>query len=380
MDIKEIIINGFKKSFDKLSKYEDLLNSINVFPIADQDTGINFKHLFKMINNTIDSNISSNFIPSLNKIISSESRGNSGVIISLYFNGIGSSLINSSFTRNEILNSLIKGSDYLFLNFENNLEGGMPSMISLIKDKALSLKDSDLTTEDCFNEIANYIENNLISTSTTNETLIKSNYVDSGSLALLMIFDSFNEIINDSSIKDYRELIYIKKDDIINDYPYSINLSMIFIREFSIERFIKEISRYGNIINYNKNDLNFIMTMETDKIDTLLFMLSLYGSISSYKITNNEIDNLSNFQMDLFYANNELISNGIKSMNYEYSFSKESYSNDSLLDIINELQMNNINITLYTSVKINDELENKIPRIRYFNDDESLYKYILEKN
>ena len=75
--------HSFLLGFQSIRKQREYLNQINVFPVADGDTGNNLVRTIKMIVNRLDSDRSASKVLSSMASISLESaRGNSGLIFS----------------------------------------------------------------------------------------------------------------------------------------------------------------------------------------------------------------------------------------------------------------------------------------------------------
>lgn len=70
---------------DKLKEHEVQLNNINVFPIADKDTGTN---LFKTLNVEVDATNFRDFLFKLSDKVLYSARGSSGNILALYLLGL----------------------------------------------------------------------------------------------------------------------------------------------------------------------------------------------------------------------------------------------------------------------------------------------------
>lgn len=76
--------NIIQEILKALKEHEDQLNSINVFPIADKDTGTN---LYKTLDVQIDADNFKDFIFQLSDKVLYSARGSSGNILALFFVG-----------------------------------------------------------------------------------------------------------------------------------------------------------------------------------------------------------------------------------------------------------------------------------------------------
>lgn len=91
----EFVINGFQvyhgflSGYLNISKEKDYINRINVFPVPDGDTGSNMIHTFKTIATRLESRRSvKKVIDHIADLSLEGARGNSGIIISQYLNGL----------------------------------------------------------------------------------------------------------------------------------------------------------------------------------------------------------------------------------------------------------------------------------------------------
>ena len=83
------IYNAFLAGYNNISKYREKINEINVFPVPDGDTGNNMVRTFgTIIKNLENSESAGKILDHIAELSLSGARGNSGIIMSQYLNGV----------------------------------------------------------------------------------------------------------------------------------------------------------------------------------------------------------------------------------------------------------------------------------------------------
>ena len=132
------ILNWFHSGARAVRRQKKYLNAINVFPVADGDTGTNMATTLQAM---VDH---SQHIPSFSTMIHriagagmAYARGNSGIIFASYVNGMAiNGASHESVTIRQFAGIVHKAVDYMYHVIENPMEG---TMISVIRDWAAFL-------------------------------------------------------------------------------------------------------------------------------------------------------------------------------------------------------------------------------------------------
>ena len=194
------------------------LNKINVFPVADGDTGSN---LFLTMNSIIkESKLSESVKHTLESIANASlrgARGNSGVIISQFLNGLSIEMSNdTTLSIESFTKANLNAVKYAYSAIANPVEG---TMITVIKDWAHSLHEFHHKAND-FLELLNYsyskLEESLKNTQKQLHVLKKAGVVDSGAKGFLLFIKGFLD-----SFKKGNSIIDI--DDIVEDNEIVLN-------------------------------------------------------------------------------------------------------------------------------------------------------------
>ncbi len=132
------ILNWFHSGARAVKRQKKYLNAINVFPVADGDTGTNMvATLQAMVEHSPRVASFSTMIHRIAEAGTAYARGNSGIIFASYVNGMAiNGVSHETVTISQFARIVHKAVDYLYHVVENPLEG---TMISVMRDWAAFL-------------------------------------------------------------------------------------------------------------------------------------------------------------------------------------------------------------------------------------------------
>lgn len=93
------IFSSLQSGLAALKKDEGLFNRINVFPVADADTGTNMLLTAEGLITDVDTSSLSGFLDNLSTKALLSARGNSGTILASFITGLIESIQNSDFSN-----------------------------------------------------------------------------------------------------------------------------------------------------------------------------------------------------------------------------------------------------------------------------------------
>lgn len=212
---------------------QDFLNKINVFPVADGDTGTNLslslgaalgvlqqpgeKHLGTMLVATADALLDG-------------SRGNSGAIMAQFFQGISDSAGElTRFTTATFGKAVSMGSDYAHDALSNPEEGTILSVIAAFAGavKTAAAGDRQSTFSDVFTKAMPKLEEALEKTTGQLDALRKAGVVDAGAKGFVDLVKGMNEFIVHGTIAKKPDLTVLESVDFTamandsgDDYEY----------------------------------------------------------------------------------------------------------------------------------------------------------------
>lgn len=180
-----------------LSLQRDALNAINLFPVADGDTGNNMAATAKAIINYSRAELGLNAtLKSIADAATLGARGNSGMIFSQFFNGLSEEELNTDdLTTSHFTNLISKACSSVRQAILAPVEG---TILSLMEAWSRSLVELAPTTA-CFNQLlqkaAPGVEKALSATKNTLPILKKADVVDAGALGFSIFIKAFSQFL-----------------------------------------------------------------------------------------------------------------------------------------------------------------------------------------
>jgi len=198
-------IAEIRNAFDNISKYfwrhKEYVNRLNVFPVPDGDTGLNIALTIQgALANTPD-NLPDNILPGeYLKLISDNmllnSRGCSGVILSLFFEGMTEVLENNDFSRENILKAIENGCFTAYNGTDNPREGTMLTLMSELKKKYSEIITTKENPVELIIDCIPYLREILDKTPDMLPVLKQAGVVDSGGAGFLILLEGLEREFN----------------------------------------------------------------------------------------------------------------------------------------------------------------------------------------
>jgi hypothetical protein len=195
-EFKDLFIAGSKR----LDESRDYLDSINVFPVPDADTGTN---MAATLNNAvealhdIDDHSLKNVLETIAHKLRMEARGNSGIILSEFFHG----MFNPIKGKDEVLpkqfmDALADGKDAAYSALAEPREG---TILTLIRQAVEDLKHAEAEISDMRKILEHMVESQRKTLEETKDmmpVLKKNNVVDSGAHGFLLFWEGALAYLN----------------------------------------------------------------------------------------------------------------------------------------------------------------------------------------
>ncbi|WP_102400632.1 DAK2 domain-containing protein [Haloimpatiens massiliensis] len=188
---------------NKLEEQKEFVNSLNVFPVPDGDTGTNMSMTLKTAVSEIeelkDSSLDS-IAKKLSKGALMGARGNSGVIFSQIVRGISKGMEGKKqINAKDFGNSLVEGSKFAYKAVMRPTEGTILTIIRAAGESASRSSSNDIVK--LLEEVCNYSEEVLNKTPEMLPALKEAKVVDAGGMGLLIILKAMKEALE--SKEDY---------------------------------------------------------------------------------------------------------------------------------------------------------------------------------
>ena len=208
-----------------LKNNAEFINSLNVFPVPDGDTGTNMslsmesgaKYVSKSTDNTVGGKASA-----LAKGLLMGARGNSGVILSQIFRGFSKDVEGkTTLNAHELANAVTAGAKTAYKSVMKPTEG---TILTVVRYAANAGHHAAEETDDCarvMDAIKNGAQEALAKTPELLPVLKQVGVVDSGGQGLTFVFEAFADILNDREAStDVHEKFNVKAnqmDQMVNE-------------------------------------------------------------------------------------------------------------------------------------------------------------------
>lgn len=280
------LINGAKEVMNNRL----FLNNINVFPVADGDTGSN---LFSTMNSIVHhSELKENTKTTLESIADSAiigARGNSGLIFAQYLQGFSEGITAEEvITKEDFVSASKNGMEYAYQAVENPVEGTILTTMTVFYDalsKELSNHETfDKLLETAFEKVENAVEN----TTDQLKVLKKSLVVDSGAKGFAYFIKGFLDGIQgrliSKEITEVEEIIpaIAQHDHDIVNYRYCTEA--LIEQETDVADLKGLLSDIGDSIVQVKGKRKTRLHIHTNDPAELFERLSGHGKIIEQKV------------------------------------------------------------------------------------------------
>ena len=273
-----MVVNGS----NKLEEQKNYINSLNVFPVPDGDTGTNMSMTFKSAVMEIKDKAHKpvgEIAKSLAKGALMGARGNSGVILSQILRGIAKGLEGKEeVTSAEFAESIKEGARSAYKAVMRPTEGTILTIIRAAGEAALQCNSKDVSQ--LMNYICKQSDAMLQKTPEMLPVLKQAKVVDAGGAGLLVILEGMNEVLKNglSDVKVNEEHTEVKKGTLAAKTLGDQDIKFGYCTEFfilsdkvNIDNFRKELQPLGDSmivvgaeglvkVHIHTNDPGFILS------------------------------------------------------------------------------------------------------------------------
>jgi len=290
----EVLYNAFLSGVMQVRKQKNVLNKMNVFPIADGDTGSN---LISTMNSIVEeTKVHKSIKATINSMADAAligARGNSGIIFAQFINGINEEISDAeSITIVNFAETLKRAVPYAYKAILNPVEGTMITVIREWSEAVYRLKDVTKTFEEIITKTLEDAKLSLANTPNLLEILKRSSVVDSGASGFVSFLQGVVDFLNDKNIiklKQNREEIVFEKEvyNFTADIPYKYCTEALISNENLNSDDIKNaIKHLGNSLIVAGNSKKIRIHIHTNKPDELFYILKDKGKIIQQKVDN----------------------------------------------------------------------------------------------
>ncbi|MBR7172776.1 MAG: DAK2 domain-containing protein [Clostridia bacterium] len=193
--LRKMVVSGA----NYLEENKEYVNSLNVFPVPDGDTGTNMsltmKSSVKELNMCTNNDMEA-VCDAISKGALKGARGNSGVILSQILKGLTTSFIHLKEIKvMDFANALIEGANVAYKAVTKPKEGTILTVIRAMADASVKIAKKADSLEDFFKQVLDIGEEALSMTPELLPVLKKAGVVDAGGRGLLIIMNGFLKIV-----------------------------------------------------------------------------------------------------------------------------------------------------------------------------------------
>ncbi|WEV70330.1 DAK2 domain-containing protein [Lactobacillus sp. ESL0785] len=319
MVLKEIDSNKFRDmvrvATHRMGRNAEFVNSLNVFPVPDGDTGTNMNLTIESGAKAVAENTSTSvgdLTESLAKGMLMGARGNSGVISSQLFRGIykatqGMQTLNAQ----ELANAFSNGVATAYKAVMKPVEGTILTVARVAAQEGANKANETDDVEEVMKAIVEGAKKSLKTTPDLLPVLKQVGVVDSGGQGLLFIYEGFLEgILGENFADRYQpdkgemdEMInamhhqsvqtQLSTQDIKNGYCTEIMVDLTADipdkKQFNLEEFRKHLSEIGDSLLAVSDDEVVKVHIHTEHPGSVFQYGSQFGQLGKIKIDNMRI-------------------------------------------------------------------------------------------
>lgn len=281
------------------------VDSLNVFPVPDGDTGTNMNLSMTSGAKETEANISEHIgktAQALSKGLLMGARGNSGVILSQLFRGFGKAIEKDAAIDAKGLAAAFQGGvDTAYKAVMKPVEG---TILTVAREAAAKGVEVAETTDDLIELMEAFVEEAKASLNRTPEllpVLKEVGVVDSGGQGLLFVYEGFLASLkgeelperNDASLDDLISAEHHRVQDFMNtediEFGYCTEIMVRFEDEkepFNEDQFRNELNPFGDSLLVISDDEIAKVHIHTETPGVVLSAGQKYGSLIKIKVDN----------------------------------------------------------------------------------------------
>lgn len=286
---------SFLAGAQKIFENQVLLNKINVFPVADADTGTNLASTMRSI---VESPIPTSDLKltaaALADAALTGARGNSGIIFAQFIYGFSNEIQKHDTVSVETFAEILKKSvTYAYEAIANPVEGTMITVMREWAEFIYLLKD---TIEDFIELLAKAYQKALESLQATTgklEILAKSNVVDAGAKGFVVFLQGMVEFVKAGELRKMlagRETVVIADSEVVSHdvitFRYCTEAMIILDekRKTDLSQVRKSIAHLGDSMVVAGSSRKMRVHIHSDHPSKVMSALSRAGNITYQKV------------------------------------------------------------------------------------------------
>ncbi len=286
IDYKKVY-NAILAGASEVMKNRVHLNNINVFPVADGDTGSN---LFSTMDTIIrTSKLKSDFKTTIDSVADAAlvgARGNSGIIFAQFFNGFSQAFDSGELTIEKFIESNNAGYEFAYKAIAKPVEG---TVITVMNTYVIALKEAASKTSDyikmlelSYEEVEQAVKN----TPNQLKLLKKESVVDSGAEGFMFFLKGFIQFLKGDKQEFERkesfdfDPTFDKSEHSLQEIKYRYcTEAMIVENKVNPDVIIEKLSKYGDSLIVAANERTGRVHIHTDTPDLVFEELASFSEV-----------------------------------------------------------------------------------------------------
>ncbi|QIK68777.1 DegV family EDD domain-containing protein [Erysipelothrix sp. HDW6C] len=285
------LLRSIKEGGNRIIAARSNLNAINVFPVADRDTGNNLASLMRSIleipEESIDS-IKDTLFHVANKAIEG-AKGNSGMIFAQYFNGVSRSYRKEDNDVHHLSESLVFAVEEAYQSVQDPQEG---TILTIMKTWSRALQDS-LQVHKLKESLVLAREialQTLVATESQHSLMKRNRVVDAGAKGFYEFVDGFTDaLIGEKQTKakiaeNISETIQIDQHTHEYDQAYRFCMEVTYRREGHSALKKEQLQKHGDSIVIAEGDAMTRVHLHTNTPQLVVKVLEPFGVAMKIKV------------------------------------------------------------------------------------------------
>ncbi len=295
------LFNWFQYGTNEVSLNKKQLNDINVFPVADGDTGSNLVTTMQaMISLSGKQTSFHETLNNLSETALSHARGNSGILFASYINGLADFSNNYDIVTTEDFSIIAQNAvSELYKAISNPVEGTIISVIKEWANYLASHHNSYGNFKDLLESAYLHATQALDATKTQLSELSKYNVVDSGAKGFVIFLRGINAYLTGNSpfIEESPsvDLGIISHEGFSGDFRYCTEVYFQLDSNTSPlnyqERLLHDLKSFGDSLIVSPSHKHIRIHIHTNQPHKIVALIQNYGLIIEQKVDDMELQN-----------------------------------------------------------------------------------------
>lgn len=285
----ELLFKSFMIGARNVILEKNQLNSINVFPVPDGDTGSNLASMMSSIlERSKLGNTSEETIQSIADAAIVGARGNSGIIFAQYIIGFSSGIRENKIDTETFIESVERAANYAYHSISKPVEG---TMITVMRTWANAMKEFKNATSNFIELMGKAFEAAKEELARTPEKLavLKDNkVVDAGAKGFVHFIEGFVKALKgeevDLSMHQYETISELHVDHLEESQFRYCTEALIRGKHLNLDQLRNELESLGDSLVVAGSDQTVRIHIHTDHPDHVFAYLSDRAKISEQKV------------------------------------------------------------------------------------------------